>query len=59
MEIQRLDEIVGGKSPYHELRYGAGSIDVLGASRADVYLFAYTAPDKNNEGGFGLGGTIA
>jgi hypothetical protein len=44
MEIQRLDEIVGGKSPYHELRYGAGSIDISGVSTADVYLFAYTAP---------------
>lgn len=59
MHIQGLGEIVGGNSPYHELRYGFGSLDGNGASKADAYVFVYNAPDKNNEVGFGLGGTLS
>ncbi len=58
MHIQSLSEIVGGNSPYHELRYGASALDLGNISKADVYLFGYTEPDKNNEVGFGLGGTL-
>lgn len=27
MQIQNINEIVGGNSPYHELRYGIRSLD--------------------------------
>lgn len=58
MHVQSLSEIVGGNSPYHEIRYGASALDVGDISKADVYVFGYNAPDKNNEMGFGLGGTL-
>ncbi len=58
MQIQSLGEIVGGNSPYHEIRYGANALEIGDVSKADVYLFGYTAPDKNNEVGFGIGGTM-
>jgi len=58
MQIQSLSEIVGGNSPYHEIRYGASALDIGDVSKADVYLFGYNAPDKNNEMGFGIGGAL-
>lgn len=58
MQIQSLGEIVGGNSPYHEIRYGANALEIGDVSKADVYLFGYTAPDKNNEVGFGIGGVM-
>lgn len=58
MTIQSLGEIVGGNSPYHEIRYGVSSLNTIGATKADAFVFGYYAPDKNREMGFGLGGTL-
>jgi hypothetical protein len=59
MQIQNINEIVGGNSPYHELRYGISSVDINNASKADIFLYGYFAPDKNSERGGGFGGTFA
>jgi hypothetical protein len=59
MQIQSLGEIVGGNSVYHQLRYGISTVDSADIGKSDIFIFAYNAPDKNNEVGFGLGGIFS
>jgi len=59
MQIQSLGEIVGGNSVYHQLRYGISTVDSADIGKTDIFIFAYNAPDKNNEVGFGLGATFS
>ena len=58
MQIQSLSEIVGGNSTYHQIRYGISAVDSDHISKGDIYLLGYSAPEKNNELGLGLGAGI-
>ena len=55
LQIQNLGEIVGGNSTYHQIRYGMSMTDSEDVSKGDIYLLGYSAPEKNNELGLGLG----
>jgi len=55
MQIQSLGEIVGGNSTYHQIRYGISMTDTENVSKGDIYLLGYSAPEKNDELGLGLG----
>jgi hypothetical protein len=58
LQIQPLGEIVGGNSAYHQIRYGISTVNSDNIGKGDIYLLGYSAPEKNNELGVGLGAGV-
>lgn len=56
LSIQPIDELIGKGSEQLEIKVGYNAFRSSNSDKARIYLYAWNAPDKNNEVGFGFGG---